>query len=189
MPGSFEIERISPLATRSKQGLVVTIDAALVRRKAADARDNPRRREIHVLHSGDEDPLQRMLNALQPGSFVTPHRHLMPPKAESLVLLQGSVGFVVFDDQGRPREDAFTLLSRESGVLGIDCRPGVWHTFFALEEDTVVFEVKPGPYVAQRDKEFPSWAPREADDRARSYLAALEDRFRAVRGLEPRRWG
>lgn len=154
-----------------------------------DSRDNARAREIHVLHSGDEDPLQRMLNALQPGSYVTPHRHLVPPKAESLVLLQGSIGFVAFDDEGRPRDDAFVLLSKDSGVLGVDCRPGVWHTFFALEEDSVVFEVKPGPFVAQRDKEFPSWAPREDETRARSYLAALEDRFREGVGLDRRRWG
>lgn len=185
---SSHIERVSPLATRSKQGVVVAVTREMVQGKADDARRNVRGREIHVLHTGDEDPVQRMLNALQPGSYVTPHRHLVPPKVESLVLLQGSLAFVSFDDAGEPDEDGCLVLSREADVLAVDCRPGVWHTFFALEPDTVVFEVKAGPYVRGRDQEWPEWAPSQNGEGGREYLADLEDRFRQRFGLPPRAW-
>jgi hypothetical protein len=66
------------------------------------------------------------------------------------------------------------------GALALDCRGGVWHTFFALEPGTVIFEVKPGPYEMATDKEFALWAPAENAADAPSYLAKLEEIFRAV---------
>ena len=41
---------------------------------------------------------------------------------------------------------------------GIDFEGGTWHSFHALEKDTVLFEVKPGPYNPDADKEFAPWA-------------------------------
>jgi cupin fold WbuC family metalloprotein len=162
------------------------VDGELIRTKAAAARASKRGREIHIFHSGDEDLLQRMLNAMQPGSYVTPHRHLATGKDESVVLLQGSIGFVPFHDDGEIDEDHLVLLSRDSGVMAFDCRPHVWHTFFALEPDTVVFEVKKGPFDAAVDKEFAPWAPVEGSPEAGAYLAGLEDKLRSHFGLQGR---
>ncbi len=177
-----EIIRISPVATKSGHETAVSIDLELIQSKACDARHRPRRREIHIFHEGDADPLQRMLNAIQPGSYIRPHRHLDPPKSESVILLQGMLGYVSFRDDGTPDEERSLLLDRERGVYGCDIRPGVWHTIFALVPDTVVFEVKPGPYSAANDKDFASWAPQEYSPESATFLARLEDAFR-------RRWG
>ena len=186
-----EIIRISPVATRSCHEAVAFIDRDLVQRKAYDARRSPRRREIHVFHRGDDDPLQRMLNAIQPGSYIRPHRHLDPPKSESLILLQGMLGYVSFRDDGTPEDDSFLLIDLDRGVYGCDIRPGVWHTIFALVPDTVIFEVKPGPYSPANDKDFAPWAPEEfirphriiafpprGEAGADGLLAELEDAFR-----------
>jgi cupin fold WbuC family metalloprotein len=171
-------------ATRSGHERVLALTESLVRRKSADARRNARRREILVLHEGDHDPLQRMLNAIEPGSYIRPHRHVEPPKAEGLVVLMGSVGFVTFDDSGAPEPDSFVLLSRPAGVLGVDYRAGLWHTFFALESGTVVYEVKPGPYDSETDKEFAPWAPEEGADASVAYLERLEAEFRTAMCLD-----
>lgn len=112
-----------------------------------------------------------MLNALQPGSYVRPHRHLLPPKAESSVLLRGSIGFITFHDDGRV--DRQLVLSAGSSSFGVDCQPGPFHTLFALEPDTVVFEVKPGPYDPASDKDFAPWAPEEGSPEATAYLERL----------------
>jgi len=159
-----------------------------VQRKAYDARRSLRRRDIHVFHRGDEDPLQRMLNAIQPGSYIRPHRHLDPPKSESVVLLQGMLGYVSFAADGTPDDESFLLLERERGVHGCDIRPGVWHTIFALVPDTVIFEVKPGPYSPANDKDFAPWAPKEYSSEAATFLAQVEDAFRRLWGLSPRLW-
>jgi cupin fold WbuC family metalloprotein len=183
-----EIIRISPVATKSGHETVAFIDRDLLQRKAYDARRSPRKREIHVFHSGDSDPLQRMLNAIEPGSYVRPHRHLDPPKSESLVLLQGMLGYVSFGDDGSLSEDSFLLLDAGRGVYGCDIRPGVWHTIFALVPETVIFEVKPGPYRPAGDKDFAPWAPQEYSSEAGAFLARIEDGFRRLWGLPPRPW-
>jgi cupin fold WbuC family metalloprotein len=197
-----EIIRISPAATKSCHEAVAFLDRDLVQRKAYDASRSLRRRDIHVFHRGDDDPLQRMLNAIQPGSYIRPHRHLDPPKSESVILLQGMLGYVSFRDDGMPQDDSFLLLDLDRGVLGCDIRPGVWHTIFALVPDTVVFEVKPGPYSPANDKDFAPWAPEEFIPASReqslsapgrslapaAFLAEIEDGFRRLWGLAPRSW-
>jgi cupin fold WbuC family metalloprotein len=183
-----EVVRISPVATKSCHEAVAPIDRDLVQRKASDARRSERGRDIHIFHAGDADPLQRMLNALQPGSYVRPHRHLDPPKSESLILLQGTLGYVSFGDDGVPEAESFLVLDAERDVYGCDIRPGTWHTVFALAPDTVVFEAKPGPYDPEADKEFPVWAPPEYSREAAVFLAELEDSFRRLWGLPARPW-
>jgi hypothetical protein len=41
----------------------------------------------------------------------------------------------------------------------------------ALKPDTVIFEVKAGPYDAATDKAFAPWAPAEGTQEAQSFLA------------------
>jgi|GEM_PF-50956 len=182
------IVRISAAATKSGHETVALIDRALVERKAFDAKRSDRGREIHIFHEGDPDPLQRMLNAIQPGSYVRPHRHLNPPKAESIILLQGMLAYVSFSDDGLPEEGGLVLIDSARGVYGCDIRPGIWHTIFALAPDTVLFEVKPGPYDPSVDKEFAPWSPAEYSEEAAAFLAELEDGFRRLWGLSPRSW-
>lgn len=183
------MEKISPQATVSGPGRVVVADADLVARKCRDAAANPRGREIHRFHAEDGDPLQRMINALTPGSYVRPHRHLDPPKAECFVILRGALAVVLFDDAGQARENDLILLERQMGAYLADIRPGTWHTVFALEPDTAAFEVKPGPYLPEADKGFAPFAPPEGSPEAEAYLMVLEDRFRALWGLPARPWG
>ncbi|MGD1892383.1 MAG: WbuC family cupin fold metalloprotein [Cyclobacteriaceae bacterium] len=183
-----ELHRISPAATLSQHMHTAIIDQTLIEQKARDARESDRKRNIHVLHTGDEDTLQRMLNAFQPGTYVAPHRHVAVPKAEAVLVIQGSLGFVRFADDGTYQAEDFVYMNPKKGVFGVDYRAGVWHTFIALEPDTVVLEVKPGPYDAVTDKEFASWAPKEGEIEADDYLATLEDHFRRHFELPARVW-
>jgi cupin fold WbuC family metalloprotein len=175
-----QIVRISTAATRSCHQTVALIDRDLVQQKAADAAQSARKREIHNFHEGDPDTLQRMLNAIQPGSYIRPHRHLNPPKAESIILLQGALRFVPFTDEGQLDENGLIRMDLSQCVYGCDIRPGVWHTVLALAPDTVVFEVKPGPYDPTIDKEFAPWSPPEGSPQAAVFLAELEDKFRRL---------
>jgi len=139
------------------------------------SRVSPRGRVIQPFHKDGSATLQRMLNAVQPKSYIPPHRHLDPPKAESWIVLRGSLAFFTFDEHGNIEE--CRKISANGDVFGVDLEPGVYHTFFALEPDTVVFEVKSGPYAADTDKSFPIWAPREGSDEALAYLLRLEAEF------------
>lgn len=171
--------RVSPLATRAEPGRWTAIDRALLLEKARDAAANPRLREIHCFHQEDGAPLQRMLNALQPGTYGRPHRHLSPAKDEGFVLLAGRAGVAVFEEDGTLADENLILLDQEAGVPGVDIRAGAWHTLVCLAPDTVLYEVKNGPYAAVDDKDFAPWAPLPGTDAARDYLRGLEARFRA----------
>jgi len=186
--GNNDVVRISPAATRSTHERWTVIDRALIEQKIEDAKKNTRKREIHNFHPSDQEALHRMLNSIQPGSYLRPHRHLDPPKDEAFVLLKGSAGFAIFDmEQGLMKKE-FILLDLERGTYGIDIRAGVWHTLFSLEADTVLYEVKPGPYTPLTDKDFAPWSPRDNSPEAHGFLVELEDEFRRYWNLAPRAW-
>ena len=150
---------------------VQLMSAALFERVLGEARSSPRRRMNFNFHATlDENP-SRLLNVLLRGSYIRPHRHSDPPKAESFVVLEGRIVVLIFDDAGRIEQRY--ALGRGDAALGIDIAPGIWHTALALSEHAICFEVKPGPYVQAMDKEFAPWAPSEGDPRCAEYLETL----------------
>ena len=72
---------------------VVTDD--LLDALSARAKRSARLRANHNLHRF-EDNVQRMLNAIEPGSYVRPHRHMDPPKVEMFTLLRGCLALFFF---------------------------------------------------------------------------------------------
>lgn len=109
-------------------------------------------------HQESSDPLQRMFNALEPGTYVQPHRHLNPDKRELFVVLRGSVAVLLFSDRGEVVRREVLCPGKNPGI---EIAPGEWHTLCALEPGTIVFEVKDGPYNPLTDKNFAPWAPNE----------------------------
>ncbi|HEX7451411.1 MAG TPA: WbuC family cupin fold metalloprotein [Polyangiaceae bacterium] len=165
----------SPRALPPPSGPVCWISEDLLEGAIAVSRSSPRRRVIQPFHRDEQATLHRMFNAVQPDSYIPPHRHSDPPKAESWVVLRGALAFFTFDAGGRIEE---CLEIRAGGpVFGVDLEPGVYHTFIALEPDSVVFEVKSGPYSPASDKAFPDWAPPEGSDQASAYMAWLKAVF------------
>ncbi|MCA9735595.1 WbuC family cupin fold metalloprotein, partial [candidate division KSB1 bacterium] len=50
------------------------ITANLLKQLMHKARQSPRGRINHNFHYGPGDPLQRMLNSMQPGTYLQPHK-------------------------------------------------------------------------------------------------------------------
>lgn len=147
------------------------IDQAMLDTLIAQAAGSPRRRLNRNFHVSEQAAAQRLLNAIEPGSYVQPHRHRDPAKDESMVILRGRLGVVLFDADGAPRRAA--LLVPGGAQLGIDIAHGTYHTILALEAGTVVFEAKGGPYQPLDEAERAPWAPREGDAGAAAYLERL----------------
>jgi cupin fold WbuC family metalloprotein len=159
------------LALDPPVGALTILDTHTVDGAVEAARSSPRGRIIAPFHKSDADPLHRMLNAVEPHSYIRPHRHLDPPKAEAWLVLRGSVAFFTFEDDGRVR-DALELAAG-SDAFGVDLAAGVYHSFIALSTGTVIYEVKPGPYRASDDKSFAPFAPTEGSPDAPAYMASL----------------
>jgi len=153
------------------------IDDALLDEVCAEAAASPRRRKNRNFHPRDDHPAHRLLNAMQPDSYIPPHRHLDPHKDETFVVLRGLLGLLVFDDAG----NVVRCLKVGAGgtALGIDIPHGTWHTAVALEPDTVFLEAKAGPYLPFLAAEKAPWAPAENAPEAAQYLAMLRARLPA----------
>lgn len=165
-----------PLAMDPPEGNVTLINAELMGSVLRMSQESPRKRIIFPFHKSDEANPHRMLNAIQPGSYIRPHRHHLPPKTETMIVLQGAIAFLTFDDLGEITDA--TVLSSRSGIIGVDSEPDIYHTFLVLEPDTVLFEVKPGPYRQSSDKDFAQWAPSEGSEAVAGYMASLQEQIR-----------
>jgi len=141
------------------------------------AMNSPRKRLNRNFHDDLSDPINRMLNAFEPGTYIQPHKDENPDKREVFIVLNGSLVVVFFDNSGTPVD--FILLDPKKGNFAVEVPIGVWHSLFALESGTVVYEVKDGPYFPISDKNFASWAPKEGDPDCEEYLKKLTDQYRS----------
>jgi cupin fold WbuC family metalloprotein len=170
MPSSF------PLTLPKAAGPVFALDLAIIERGILAAKASPRRRIIMQLHRSDAEGVQRLLNFMQRGSYARPHCHPSPENIETVTVLKGAVGFLVFD-LGGVLQSVNRLDAGNPGSCLVDIEMGVWHTLVPLADDTVVLEIKRGPYNAETDKTFAEWAPEEGSEEAADYLAELERCF------------
>jgi len=155
---------------------VKLISGSLFDSVAALAEASPRLRMNYNFHSGPADNPHRFLNVLLRGTYIRLHRHLVPPKSESFLVLEGVADVVLFDDHGAiTARYRLGAESPEGRLGGVDIAPGVWHTILARTARVVCFEVKPGPWAAANDKEFATWAPAETDPEAATYSRTLLD--------------
>jgi cupin fold WbuC family metalloprotein len=138
------------------------------------ARSSPRRRAILRYHEHDE-PVQRMVNAIEPDSYIRPHKHEDPDKVEVFLVLRGSALLCVFDAEGNLVEH---LETRAGGpCFGVEIPPGTWHSLLALEPGTVLYEILEGPYHESTHKSFAPWAPPEGTPDGIAYHHALRSKL------------
>lgn len=113
------------------------------------ASESPRLRMNYNLHDSFEDQVQRMFNALEPGTVVPIARH--PYSSETLIMLRGRLRVLIYDDNKNIIEDV--VIAPNSENIGYHIPKGAWHQVKSLEHGTICFETREGPYapVAEED--------------------------------------
>ena len=113
------------------------------------AKESSRLRMNWNIHQSTEEPVQRMFNALEPGTMVPIARH--PESAETLIILRGQLRVLIFDDRKNILEDVVICPTTDN--IGYHIPKGVWHQVQSLEEGTICFETREGPYspVSEED--------------------------------------
>lgn len=154
------------------------IDQQLLDRISSEARESPRQRKNFNLHQGDDFCCHRLLNAMEPGSYIRPHRHLDPAKDESMVMVRGRMGVLVFDEAGNVLNQV--IVTPASAAVAVDIPHGLFHTVVSLERGTIFFESKAGPYLALTEEEKGGWAPAEGTSEAAFYLTHLKRLFNGL---------
>jgi cupin fold WbuC family metalloprotein len=143
----------------------------MLERTSEEAKALPRKRKHCNIHESYSDPVQRLLNAIEPGTYIRPHRHKRPDKTELFLALRGRAVAVQFDDTGKV-VDHMAIGEGENGI-GVEFPPGSWHTFLSLKSGTVLFEVKNGPFIENTDKNFAKWAPAEGAKEAPEFIKKI----------------
>jgi cupin fold WbuC family metalloprotein len=121
------------------------------------------------------EPCHRMAVGLQPDTYIPPHRHLSEDKAETLLVLKGRLGLLLFDEEGGVIEKR--LLEAGGECLGVDLPPGVYHALVVLAADSILFECKAGPYRPVGEGELAPWAPREGEPGVAAYQVWMRAQF------------
>ena len=150
------------------------LDRTLFAELAGQAGQSPRRRAHHNLHEMSE-PCHRLAVGLQPDTYIPPHRHLSADKAETLLVLQGRLGLLLFGEQGELQQTR--LLEAGGECVGVDLAPGQFHALVVLEADSILFECKAGPYRPLVEGEQAVWAPREGEPGVAEYLTWMRAQF------------
>lgn len=141
------------------------------------ARHSPRQRQNYNFHEPSEK-VQRFLNVLQPGTYVRPHQHQRPPQVngfEFFLVLQGEVGIIIFDENAQILHTE--QISANGTTYGIELPEGTYHTLVVLAPDTVILELKEGPYNPYSDKEFLEKFPVEETPDAKQMLELWKGYF------------
>src|SRR5476649_315208 len=98
--------------------MITIVTRELLDQVTEAARTSPRLRKNHNLHPHDESRCHRLLNAVEPASYIRPHRHLDPEKDEAFILMSGRLGIILFSPEGMVEQ--VVVLSVESGNLAAD---------------------------------------------------------------------
>jgi len=153
------------------------IDRELMDAVAEKASQSPRRRMNYNFHRSTDEKVNRLLNVMHRGSYLPVHRHLDPERSESIIVVRGKVGITIYDNVGAELESR--IVGAGCDCVGFDIEAGVWHGLVVLEDDTVLFEVKEGPYAPITPENIAPWTPAADDELAvEKFVAELEEKFK-----------
>lgn len=147
---------------------------------AQQARSSPRLRQNYNLHDLSER-VQRFINVLQPGTYVRPHRHLRATGVngfEFFMVCQGALGMIILDESGQIL--ASERVSANGPLRAVELPEGTYHTLVALAADTIVLELKEGPYDPKTDKDFLTNFPTEGTAAAKQLVETWQGYFDRV---------
>lgn len=150
---------------------VQAVDTAMIDGLLAQAQASPRQRKNLNFHERETHPCQRLLNAILPGSYVRPHRHLLENKEEFMLVMRGCLGVILYDAHGQITGKM--KLTENGPVRAISIPTGQYHTAVALAP-TVIFEAKGGPYAPHAPDELAPFAPAEGSPESVEYLSKME---------------
>jgi cupin fold WbuC family metalloprotein len=137
----------------------------------------PKRRARINAHPDSGDELHEMIIAIEPGSYIRPHKH--PGKSEAFHIIEGAVDIVVFDEVGDI--DRIVSLAAKGGETPFYYRMSKphYHTLIIRSDLLVVHEITNGPFRPEGTI-FADFAPEEDDiAAANSFQVALVDRVSA----------
>ncbi len=148
------------------------LDASRLDELTDAARRSPRRRLNLNLHATMDEPIHRLAIAMEPDSYVRPHRHRA--RWELLIAVRGRFDVLTFDSDGGGGGRLASRIRLAAGeTAALQYPAGTWHTLVALDSGSVFFEVKEGPYLPVDAEDWLPGAPAEGATTVPTFLRKL----------------
>jgi cupin fold WbuC family metalloprotein len=162
------------------EGPVAAVGASELDALKAAVKASPKGRARINAHPDSEDALHEMIIAIDPASYIRPHKH--PGKSEAFHIIEGEVDIVVFKDDGEI--DRVVQLGAPGSGRSFYYRMSkpFFHTLVIRSEILIVHEITNGPFRPEATI-FAEFAPEQSDIlKAEAYQAELVRRVAALQG-------
>ena len=133
---------------------VTSIDGDFIISLSEKAKKSQRKRVVHELHASHQSPCQRILNAIEPESYIRPHRHV--DRDEYFTCLSGCLICIFFTEDGQIEDVVDISVHSDVASIIVGVEIARWHTVLSLKSGSVLFETKDGPFIPALSKEFAS---------------------------------
>jgi len=124
------------------------------------AYQNPRQRVRFCSHREVDEPVHEMIIVHPQYAYVRPHKHLK--KAESMLVLEGEVDYVIFNDVGHVLNIVPMGDYRSGKSFYQSVRTDLYHTLIIHSTWLVFLEITKGPFQ-RKDTIFAPWTPDDSD--------------------------
>jgi hypothetical protein len=92
-----------------------------------------------------------------------------------LNVLQRAIGLMILSAEGEIHQQK--TISASGPIHGVEVAAGQFHSLVAMECDSVIFELKQGPYVPCQEKDFLRNFPKEGTPNAEQQERRWRDRL------------
>ena len=160
------------------EGPISTIGSSELDTLKAALKASAKRRARINTHPDGEDTLHEMIIAIEPGSYIRPHKH--PGKSEAFHIVEGEVDIVVFKDDGEI--DQLVRLGAPGSGRSFYYRMSqpFFHTLIVRSDVLIVHEITNGPFRPE-ETIFADFAPDDSEPRNfEAYQAELIRRVAAL---------
>jgi cupin fold WbuC family metalloprotein len=159
------------------EGPIATIGSDDIEVLRQAIRKTPKRRVRINAHPASTDELHEMIIAIEPGSYIRPHKH--PGKSEAFHIIEGQVDIVVFSEEGNIERIVSLAAKGDRHPFYYRMSIAHFHTLIIRSDLLVVHEITNGPFLPTGTV-YAAFAPEEDDvDRATAFQDNLIERVAA----------
>jgi cupin fold WbuC family metalloprotein len=162
------------------EGPISAIGESELNALRAAAKASAKRRARINAHPDGEDALHEMIIAIDPSSYIRPHKH--PGKSEAFHIIEGEVDIVVFTDDGEIDRIVPLGPPRSGRAFYYRMSSAFFHTLIIRSDVLIVHEITNGPFRPSATV-FADFAPDDRDaEQAAAYQSELVLRVTALQG-------
>ena len=160
---------------------MISIKREAINNLVQAARSSPRKRMNLNIHQSLDARVQRFFNAMEPDTYVRPHRHVQEGRFEMFLCIKGKGAALTFDDAGKVIDSV--IISPDGDSIGIEIPPHAWHTILSLSTGTVFLNLKRDHMRQSTIRTLPCGPRDPSDTGCGDYLRRIKEGIGADAGL------